>query len=130
MPDRSTAIKRKLKILIIDDDELIREVVKLALANADFEAVALESPSLAQTVVKQTKPDLILLDLYMPELNGLDLMRKLQSDPSTKKVPVIVFTGSNETVDVISAIQAGAYEYVAKPVDGGTLIDKIRKVLK
>lgn len=121
--------KKKLKILIIDDDELIREVVKLALNNADFEAIALEAPSLAPTVVKQTKPDLILLDLYMPEVNGLDLMRKLQGDPATKKVPVIVFTGSNETVDVISAVQAGAYEYVAKPIDGEALIAKIRKVL-
>lgn len=126
----SVPAKKKYKILIIDDDVLIRETVKLALAHADFEPVALESPALAHTVVRKSKPDLILMDLYMPELNGLDLLRQLQADPATKRIPVIIFTGSTETVDVISGIEAGAYEYIAKPVDGTVLIDKIRKALK
>ena len=121
---------RKYKILVIDDDELIREVVKLALCHADFEAVALEDPKLALAVVKQSKPDLILLDLYMPEINGLDLLRRLRADPAAKEIPIIVFTGSNETIDQVVAADAGAYEYVKKPVSGEALIAKIRKVLK
>jgi DNA-binding response OmpR family regulator len=121
---------KKLKILIIDDEPLIREVVKLALDHADFDAVALESPKLAMTVIKQSKPDLVLMDLYMPELNGLDLVRALQADAATKRIPVIVMTGSNETIDNISAIQAGAFEYVAKPISAQALIEKIRRVLR
>jgi DNA-binding response OmpR family regulator len=121
---------KKLKILIIDDEPLIREVVKLALDHADFDAVALESPKFAMTVIKQSKPDLVLMDLYMPELNGLDLVRALQADAATKRIPVIVMTGSNETIDNISAIQAGAFEYVAKPISAQALIEKIRKVLR
>lgn len=126
----SDAPKKKYKILIIDDDALIRETVKLALAHADFEPVALESPALAHTVVKRSKPDLVLMDLYMPELNGLDLLRQLRADPMTKSIPVIIFTGSTETIDVISGLDAGAFEYIAKPVDGTVLIDKICKALK
>ncbi len=120
---------KKYKILIIDDDDLIREVVKIALSHAQFEALAIEEPKLAQTVVRQSKPDLILLDLYMPEINGLELLRRLRADAATKDIPVIVFTGSGEKIDQVVAEDAGAYEYVRKPVSGEALIAKIRKVL-
>ena len=119
----------KHKVLIIDDEILIREVVKAALLHSNFEAVTLESPALAETFVRQAKPDLILMDLYMPELNGLELLRKLKKERATAEIPVIIFTGSHERVDVISSQHAGAYEYVTKPVDNDVLIDKIRKML-
>ena len=121
---------KKYKVLIIDDEELLRETVKLALVDADFEAVALESPKLAQTVVKQSRPDLILLDIYMPEIDGFSLCRALQADPETKKIPIIILTGSNQTVDVVAGIQAGAYEYLTKPIDGRILVEKIQKILR
>ena len=121
---------KKRKILIIDDDDLVRETVKLALSQANYEVATLEAPSLALTVVKKSKPDLILMDLYMPELNGLDLCRKLKADPQTKAIPVVIFTGSRETMDVIGGIDAGAFEYIAKPVDGEVLLGKIRSILK
>jgi two-component system cell cycle response regulator len=123
-------MKRKFKILIIDDDVLVRETVKIALSQAKFETVTLEAPALAHVVVRKSRPDLILMDLYMPELNGLDLCRRLKADPETRRIPVIIFTGSNETVDVISGIEAGAFEYITKPVDGELLIEKIRGILK
>ena len=122
--------KRKPKVLIIDDDAIVRETVRIALGTGGFEAVTLESPALAHVVVRQSKPDLILMDLYMPELNGLDLCRRLKADPETKRIPVIIFTGSNDTVDVISGLDAGAFEYITKPVDGDLLIEKIRAILK
>ena len=125
-----TSKAKKPRVLVIDDDAIVRETVRIALGSGGFEALTLESPALAQTVVRQSKPDLILMDLYMPELNGLDLCRKLKSDPATKGIPVVLFTGSNETVDVISGIDAGAFEYITKPVDGELLIAKIRGVLK
>lgn len=120
---------RKHKVLIIDDEVLIREVVKAALLHSNFEAATLESPSLAETVIRQSKPDLILMDLYMPELNGLELLRKLRQDPKTADIPVIIFSGSHSKVDVISGQHAGAYEYVTKPVDNQVLVEKIRKIL-
>ena len=120
---------KKHKVLIIDDEILIREGVKAALQHSNFEALTLESPARAEAVVRQAKPDLIIMDLYMPELNGLELLRKLKKERATAEIPVIIFTGSQERVDVISGQHAGAYEYVTKPVDNDVLIDKIRKML-
>ncbi len=122
--------ERKPRILIIDDDVLVRETVKIALIQADFEAATLEEPSGAEEEIRRSKPDLILLDIYMPDLDGLDLCRRLKADPATARIPVVILTGSRETIDVISGIQAGAFEYLAKPVDSELLIQKIRTVLK
>ena len=122
--------ERRRKVLVIDDDELVRETIRLALKHEGFDAVTAEAPVMGDVVARQTKPDLILLDLYMPEMNGLDLLRKLKADGATKDIPVVVFTGSSETIDVMSAIQSGAREYIAKPIDGRRLMEKIRQVLK
>ena len=118
------------KILIIDDDDMIRETVKVALQHDGFEVSTLESPALTASVVKAQKPDAIVLDLYMPEHSGLDLCRALNKDPETAKIPILIFTGSSDTVDVISGIQAGALEYVTKPIDPRVLIAKLRAMLK
>ena len=117
------------KILIIDDDALVRETVSLALRHAGFDVSTLESPTLAQTVVRQGKPDLILLDLYMPELDGRELCRRLKEDPETKAIPVVVFTGSNETIDIVSGAAAGAFDYITKPIDPRALVAKISYLL-
>lgn len=124
------SVERRRKVLIIDDDELVRETIRLALKHEGIDASSVEAPVMGDVVARQTKPDLILLDLYMPEMNGLDLLRKLKADPQTKGIPVVVFTGSSETIDVMSAIQSGACEYIAKPIDGRRLMEKIRQALK
>ena len=122
--------EKKKKVLVIDDEILIREVVKAALNHSNFEAITLESPNQADAVIRKTKPDLILMDLYMPELNGLELLRTLKKDPETARIPVIIFSGSQEREDVIGGQKAGVYEYVTKPVDNRVLIAKIRDVLR
>jgi DNA-binding response OmpR family regulator len=118
------------KILVIDDDPLIRETVKAALRHGGFDVATLEEPGLSATVVKAHKPDAIVLDLYMPGHSGLDLCRALKKDPDTAGIPILIFSGSTDTVDVISGIQAGALEYVAKPVEPQVLIKKLRQLLK
>ncbi len=122
--------ERKRKVLVIDDDVLIREVVKAALNHSNFEAVTLESAKDAEALIRKAKPDLILVDLYMPELNGLELLRRLKNDPETARIPAIIFSGSQERDDVIGGQQAGVYEYLTKPVDNRVLIAKILDVLK
>lgn len=118
------------KILVIDDDQLVREALKMSLVHAGFEAITLEGPQLTLAVVKAQRPDAIILDLYMPEGSGLDLCRELTKDTETRTIPIIVFSGSNETVDVMAGIQAGAIEYIAKPVDPDVMIAKLRAILK
>lgn len=125
MPERA-----RPKILIIDDDHLVRETVRLALKHAGFDVVTLEAPETARLVVRQSKPDCIIMDLYMPERNGLEICRELKQDEQTKDIPIMIFTGSTETIDVMSGIEAGAFTYVAKPIDGKVLVEKINQVLE
>ena len=118
------------KVLIIDDEDLVRETVILALGHAGFKAEGLADSTRAFDTIKKGKPDLVLLDLYMPDVSGFEICRRLKADPETRAIPVVMFTGSNETVDVISGISAGAFEYITKPIDGEALIAKIRSLLR
>lgn len=121
--------RERPKILIIDDDHLVRETVRLALQHHGFDVATIESPEAARLVVRQSQPDAIIMDLYMPEKNGLELCRELKKDEKTKHIPVMIFTGSNETIDVLSGIEAGAFTYVTKPVDGRVLVEKLNEIL-
>lgn len=118
---------KKNKILIIDDDVLIRETVKIALEHVGFNVQVAPDGQRAFDCVRDEKPDLIVLDLYMPGMNGWEFCRSLKADAATKDIPVMIFTGSNETVDVMSGLEAGAFEYITKPVDGAMLVKKIKK---
>lgn len=121
---------KKPRVLVIDDDALLCETVKIAVSQAGFEGLSLEDLSDAHASIRESQPDLILMDIYMPDLDGLDLIRRIKADPGTARIPVVILSGSKETIDVMSGIQAGAFEYITKPVDGELLIEKIRSILK
>ncbi len=118
------------KIVIVDDDVLIRETVRLALDHAGYYVIAVGDPERALAVVRAEKPDLVIMDLYMPGSDGRELIRSLKSDPSIAATPVILFSGSDEAIDVVSGLQSGAVEYLGKPIDGEILLSKIRHILK
>jgi len=118
------------KIVIVDDDVLIRETVRLALDHAGYYVIAVGEPERAVAVVTAEKPDLVIMDLYMPGTDGRELIRALKSNPETAATPVILFSGSDEAIDVVSGLQSGAIEYLGKPIDGEILLAKIRHILK
>ncbi len=118
------------KIVIVDDDVLIRETVRLALDHAGFYVIAVGEPERALAVVRAEKPDLVIMDLYMPGSDGRELIRALKSDPEIARTPVILFSGSDEAIDVVSGLQSGAVEYLGKPIDGEILLAKIKHILK
>lgn len=118
------------KIIIVDDDVLIRETVRLALDHAGYYVIAVGEPERALAVVRAERPDLVIMDLYMPGSDGRDLIRALKSDPEIAKTPVILFSGSDEAIDVVSGLQSGAVEYLGKPIDGEVLLAKIKHILK
>ena len=118
------------KIVIVDDDVLIRETVRLALDHAGYYVIAVGEPERAVAVVTAEKPDLVIMDLYMPGTDGRELIRALKSNPDTAATPVILFSGSDEAIDVVSGLQSGAVEYLGKPIDGEILLAKIRHILK
>jgi DNA-binding response OmpR family regulator len=118
------------RIVIVDDEVLIRETLRLSLEHAGFGVRTIEDPSSALAVIRAEKPDLVLLDMYLGDVDGREIARGLKSDPATAKLPIVFFTGSNEPVDVVTGLDAGAIEYIAKPIDGEVLVSKIRSILK
>ena len=120
----------KRRIVIVDDDLMIRETVRLSLEHAGFSVRVVEDPSTALAVIRAMKPDLVVLDMYMGAVDGREIARGLKNDPATAKLPVVFFTGSNEAVDVVTGLDAGAVDYIAKPIDGEVLVAKIRGILK
>ena len=117
------------KIVVVDDDVLIRETMRLALDHAGFFVIAVGEPGRALATVRAEKPDLVIMDLYMPGFDGRELIRSIKSDPEIRHTPVILFTGSSEPIDVVSGLDSGAMEYLAKPIDGEVLLSKIEGVL-
>ena len=117
------------KIVVVDDDVLIRETMRLALDHAGYFVIAVGDPGRALAVVRAEKPDLVIMDLYMPGFDGRELIRSMKSDPEIAATPVILFTGSSEPIDVVSGLASGAMEYLAKPIDGEILISKIEHIL-
>ena len=125
---KHTDVRRK--IVVVDDDVLIRETVRLALDHAGYYVIAVGEAERALSVVRAEKPDLIIMDLYMPGFDGRELIRSIKSDPEIARTPVILFSGSDEAIDVVSGLQSGAIEYLGKPIDGEILLSKIRHILK
>jgi CheY-like chemotaxis protein len=117
------------KILLVDDDALVRETVRLALRHGGFDVRVAEEPLRAPEQARQDQPDLILMDLYMPQADGLELCRRLKKDPKTAQIPVVLFTGSDEAIDKLSGKEAGAFDYITKPIDARKLLDKIKEIL-
>lgn len=119
------------KILIVEDEEPIRELIKLALESAGFSSVytaadGIEGLKLAQ----KRQPDLILLDLMLPELDGLTLCRLLKNDESTRAIPVIMLTAKSEESDVVLGLELGAVDYITKPFNRKILIARVRAQLR
>jgi DNA-binding response OmpR family regulator len=117
------------KVLVVDDEILIRETVRLALEHAGLAASSVSDPAQALTVLKAERPDLVLLDLYMPGFDGRELLRAMKADAALKSIPVLLFSSSNEAVDIVTGLDGGAVDYLAKPVDADTLVAKINKIL-
>jgi DNA-binding response OmpR family regulator len=125
----SRADHQRPRIVIVDDEAIVRESLRLSLEHAGFEATSVEDPRLAVEHIREQKPALVVLDLYMPGMDGREIARALKSDPSTRGVRIIVLTGSSEAIDVVTGLDAGAIDYVGKPIGGEALIERIRSVL-
>ncbi len=118
------------KILIVEDEKDILQLVRLYLEKEGFRAVtAMTGPEgLAQ--VKAEKPDLIVLDLMLPELDGLEVCKRVRSNPDTAMLPIIMLTAKAEESDTIIGLELGADDYVTKPFSPKTLVARIKALLR
>ena len=104
-------------IYLVEDDNSIRELVAYTLHSAGFRAEGFEKPSAFWHACKTQLPDLVLLDLMLPEEDGISILRKLRNDPETKKMPIILLTAKSSEYDKVKGLDGGADDYVVKPFE-------------
>ena len=114
-------------ILIIDDEEPIRELLKLTLQSAGYDSV-LEASNGEDglALAMRYKPDLILLDLMLPGMDGLSVCRRLKSSPDTQMIPIIMLTAKSDESDIVIGLEMGANDYITKPFNRKVLTARIR----
>jgi CheY-like chemotaxis protein/MinD-like ATPase involved in chromosome partitioning or flagellar assembly len=118
------------KILVVDDDVDTLRLVGLMLERQGYEIVAANSGQQALAMVLTERPDLILLDLMMPDIDGVEVCRRLRASPETKDILIIMFTAKSQTDDKIVGFDAGADDYLTKPTQPRELIAHVKAVLK
>ena len=123
-------INYKPNIFVVDDDPDILDLLRYNLTREDFRVSTANDGQEALDRVVEVNPDLILLDLMMPKVGGLDVTRKLQSNPRTKSIPIIMVTAKGEDSDIVVGLELGATDYIVKPFSMRVLIARIRKTLR
>jgi DNA-binding response OmpR family regulator len=113
------------KILVCDDDEGILDIVKLILENKNYQVKTINSGKGIEKKVSEYSPDLILLDLWIPGMDGREITRVLKRQPKTKKIPIIIVSALNETEKISKEI--GADGFLPKPFDINDLIKTVEK---
>lgn len=120
----------KAKIAIIEDDEDILELVRYNLAKEGYRSLQATSGEKGLELVKTELPDLVLLDLMLPGIDGLDVCRALRSLDITKHIPIIILTAKSEESDVVSGLELGADDFLVKPFSPRVLLARIKTVLR
>lgn len=118
------------RILIVDDVPENVEIVTARLAAHGYEIVTASGGREALESVREHKPDLILLDIMMPEVDGMEVCRRLRADPSVSFIPIVLVTAKSEPRDVVEALEAGGDEFLTKPVDSGALVARVKSMLR
>jgi len=120
----------RTKILIVDDELDTLLPLKRALEMEDFNVIEAQDGAEALEKVRSEIPDLLLLDLMLPKLNGFEVCQRLKKDDATNSIPIIMLTAKGETSDKIKGIEIGADDYVTKPFDLDELKARIKAVLR
>jgi twitching motility two-component system response regulator PilH len=116
------------KILIVDDSPTERHVLNDMLTKSGYEVVASDNGEDAILKAKSLKPDLILMDVVMPGLNGFQATRAISRDPDTRAIPIILCTSKSQETDKIWGMRQGARDYIVKPVNRDELLEKIATI--
>lgn len=118
------------KILVVDDERPIVRLVQVNLEHAGYEVVTAYDGREALEKVEQEKPDLIILDVMMPQMDGFEVMQRLQANPKTRDIPVIMLTAKAQDADVFRGWQSGVTLYLTKPFSPFELISFVRRIFR
>ena len=118
------------KILVVDDEEDILELVRCNLEREGFQVKRAESGEKAMERTRQEAPDLIVLDLMLPGIDGLEVARRLKQNQKTAGLPIVMLTAKGEEADIVTGLELGADDYITKPFSPRVLIARIKAVLR
>ena len=119
----------KKKILVIDDEEDIVKTISFRLNSLGYEVITAENGFDGFEKAQREKPNLILLDVMMPEIDGFEVLRRLRSDQATKYTPVIMLTGKGESESLFKAYNLGSTDYIIKPFKMQELLDSVKRYI-
>lgn len=120
----------KEKILAVDDEEDILELLKFNLLREGYQVCGALTGEEALRLAQSEGPDLIVLDLMLPGIDGLEVARKLKDDPKTKQIPIIMLTAKGEEADIVTGLELGADDYITKPFSPRIFIARVKAVLR
>lgn len=121
---------KREKILVVEDEADLREVLSYNLTRDGYRVVTAENGAEGLRKARKEAPDLLLLDLMLPDLDGVEICRRLKKDPLTSTLPIIMVTAKSEEPDVVLGLGVGADDYVAKPFSPRTLLARVKAVLR
>lgn len=116
-------------IVIVEDQHDIGELMKIKLENAGFLVLWRQNGRAAWETILSHKPDLAILDIMVPGMNGIELLGMIKADPRTRHIPVIMATAKGEQKDVVRAVRGGAVDYLVKPFLPAELLERVQRVL-
>ncbi|MCZ6556543.1 MAG: response regulator [SAR324 cluster bacterium] len=117
-------------ILVVDDQPANRDIFQTRLTVSGYQVILAGDGEEALRVAREQLPDLVLLDVMMPKINGIDVCRELKGDPSLPYIPIIMVTAKADSKDVVVGLEAGAEEYLTKPVDQAALVARVKSMLR
>ncbi len=118
------------RILVADDNETNRDILATRLEASGYEVLHARDGEQALAVTREQRPDLILLDIMMPKLDGIEVCRRLKADAALPFTPIILVTAKAESGDVVEGLDAGADEYLTKPIDQKALVARVKALLR
>ena len=117
----------KARILVVDDDEALAEMIGIVLRNDGFDPVFCADGAQALEVFRSSKPDLVLLDLMLPGMDGIEVCRQIRAESD---LPIVMLTAKSDTADVVRGLESGADDYVPKPFKPAELVARVRARLR
>jgi CheY-like chemotaxis protein len=117
------------KVLIVDDEPLNVDYIEQELADCNYQLITASNGREALDKIYSAQPDLVLLDLMMPVLDGFAVLAQVKADPSVRDIPVIIISAASDSRSVVKGIKQGAEDYLTKPVDGDLLLQKVKEYL-
>lgn len=116
-------------VLVVDDSDLMTELAAEFLEQAGYRVSAVNDPHLAMLEIQTGQPDLVVLDVDMPGLSGLDILKMIRETPASVALPVIMITAHGQTHRIVASFAQGASDYIFKPYDGRDLVGRVGRAL-